>query len=417
MFGQLYNFYGLWKNLHLPEKKLRQIQLEKLKLIIKYANDNVPYYKQLFNQIGLNANDIKSVEDISSIPVLTKKIIREAGDELISRKFKKENLIQQKTGGSSGEPMIFYRNKSSFSISRASKLRSFIANGYKLNWKIAEMHGFYLKSNSKYFHKFGVHQTVDIPADIDLHYQYELLKDLKPLCIDAFPNRLEEISNYILNNNLNELSPELIFTNSETLRESVRKLAIKAFGKNVVDIYGNTEFQFVAWQCNKTNGYHVNSDQVILQIDEKSKYNNSGEVIGTDLTNFAMPLIRYNTNDFAEFENEKCSCGISLPLLKNIKGRESNFLILPSGKRISGTQYIDSILLHHKEVNKFYAKQNKDKSIEIFLDSEKLCEEKEREIINKIRKECENIDVKITYEKNQQKTGRGKFIIFTSEIN
>src|SRR3989338_11717094 len=137
MLRKAYYFAKLWKNQWMKEEDLRRLQTKKMRAMIKHAYETVPYYNKLFKSNGLNPEDIKELKDLNKIPITTKEMLKHAGKSLLSRKYRPSNLIIHTTGGSTGKPVAIYDTKESMDISRASKLRTFIANGYRLNQKIA----------------------------------------------------------------------------------------------------------------------------------------------------------------------------------------------------------------------------------------------------------------------------------------
>ncbi|HHT9152071.1 MAG TPA: phenylacetate--CoA ligase family protein [Candidatus Hypogeohydataceae bacterium YC40] len=135
-----------------------------------------------------------------------------------------------------------------------------------------------------------------------------------------------------------DVRPQLIFSTSAILDDYSRKFITDVFKEKVVDIYGSNEGGCIAWECPQCNGYHVNIDMLVLEILENGKSvppGKEGEVVITNLHSYAMPLIRYRLGDIGTLSPEVPSCGRGMPLLKEITGRIDDFIVLPSGKRIS----------------------------------------------------------------------------------
>lgn len=126
-------------------------------------------------------------------------------------------------------------------------------------------------------------------------------------------------------------------TVSEVLQPRVRALCQEVWGFGVDDMYTCQETGYIALQCTDHTHYHVQSENLIVQIlDAEGKLcppGEAGRVVISDLHNFAMPLIRYDIGDFAEL-SEPCPCGRGLPVLKNIMGRVRGMLTLADGSRI-----------------------------------------------------------------------------------
>ncbi|MBL0714607.1 MAG: phenylacetate--CoA ligase family protein [Desulfosarcina sp.] len=138
-----------------------------------------------------------------------------------------------------------------------------------------------------------------------------------------------------------------IFTSSEYLADPVKRYIEKSLGARVHDVYGSTETKEMAWQCPLGDGYHINEDEVIIEIvDEEGKVlppASPGHIVITDLRNQAMPLIRYRNHDKGLLINEACACGLGFALMKPLTGRASEYIRLPDGREISPFLFTTSI--------------------------------------------------------------------------
>ncbi len=145
------------------------------------------------------------------------------------------------------------------------------------------------------------------------------------------------ISEFVREENITGITPKLIFTRAELLSKEDRRQINRVFDTELIDLYGATEFGVFAWECKKHQGYHLNSDILLVEVikDNHQVYEKAGEVICTDLTNYTMPFIRYALGDIVVLSKEKCGCGKNFLLIKSIEGRSDDFLTLPTGKLIS----------------------------------------------------------------------------------
>jgi len=111
------------------------------------------------------------------------------------------------------------------------------------------------------------------------------------------------------------------------------------FNLELSEIYGSVEFGHLAFECNEHLGLHIiTNDAYIEFLDEKEEQVASGEegaLIITSLNNHVMPLIRYRIGDIGIPNDEKCPCGRTWPLVKSIQGRINDYLVLPSGRRVT----------------------------------------------------------------------------------
>jgi len=123
------------------EDAIKNHQWKSLKGLINHAYETVPYYRNLMNDNGIRPNDIRNFDDFRKFPVLTKKMMRDNLEDLISTKYKKEVLIQDSTGGSIGSPLNFYYDKDFLSRKLAATYRHFGFSGYEQGDKIALIWG------------------------------------------------------------------------------------------------------------------------------------------------------------------------------------------------------------------------------------------------------------------------------------
>jgi phenylacetate-CoA ligase len=118
----------------------------------------------------------------------------------------------------------------------------------------------------------------------------------------------------------------------------LQKDLCKIFGSEIFSFYGSEEFGPLAFECKEHQGYHIISDHVVMEFLKENKdvsTDERGEVVVTGLTNYEMPLIRYRIGDIATPSSGRCHCGRRFPMIKQIEGREDDFVTLPSGKKIS----------------------------------------------------------------------------------
>lgn len=338
------------------EEQIRAYQFEKLNKLIRHAYNNVPYYHDDWRRIGLEPDDIKSLEDFEKIPVLTKTIIRDNADKFFSKTSDQRKLIKSGTGGTTDSPITIY-----FDIKRAKI-------------KQAEMHYF-----REWFHWFdGDKQALlwgapqDIPNINNLKYRLvnrmtnnklflfssllnddtmggfvKQLNDYKPDILQGYSNPVHIMARYILKHSIKIHSPKSIVLTAEPCNASQRKTIEKAFNSEVFLFYGCREGGYVGIECNKHTGYHVNCSSIYMEFlnnGKKALPGELGNVIFTDLYNFEMPFIRYQIGDLGSYSNDSCPCGSSLPIMNFFAGRETDVFITPSGSYVPGVSLCDRII-------------------------------------------------------------------------
>lgn len=413
MISQIATFFKVKNNLKKSREELEELQFKKLKKLLIHSYDTIPYYKRLFDKANITPEDITSLDDISKIPITTKKDLQKlAKEEIVSSIYIHKKLVENRTGGSTGIPLLMYADSHTKYLNNALKLRKFFMNGYKLHWNIGVFTQ-NLTPKKKIHHLLGMHKEVGIPGKESLKKQVEILSKKQVLFLFGMVSRITEVAEYILENNIS-LSPKKgIISTSENLTTQDIKLIKNAFGVKPSNSYESEEFANIACQCQEQGGLHVDMDAVIVQTRNSQK---TGSAVITGLDNFAMPLIRYEIGDIISLSNSSCSCGRNTQMIKKIVGRTNSYVILPSGKKIPGENIETGALSYSDEIQQYQICQNKDLSLTISIVPKKNVKVDQQKIINKISQTYEKIPVKIKLVKNILPLPSGKRQIFVSNI-
>ena len=286
------------------EEELMDLQLEGLKQLVDHANKNTVYYKDLPN--------IRSLEDLKKIPILTKKIIRGNFDNLRAKNipgFKVE------TSGTVSKSTTIKDKRLKFDFS-GQRFLSWYGKPLK---KICRLWGSIDVGSKPYqkgrYLKLPV-ETLNTHEDA-IEYLH-LIEQFKPDFIEAYANPLRFLANYALEEGI---QPEVgvIQTACEPLFPKARKEIEKAFQCEVFNFYGSRELGSMAQDCEVHGDLHINAERYIVEEVE-------GRLLFTDLLNYAMPLIRYENQDMGKLSNQRCACGRGLPTMKSIIGRTMGYL-------------------------------------------------------------------------------------------
>jgi phenylacetate-CoA ligase len=352
------------------------MQEKKLKAIVRYAYRNVPFYHKLFDANNVKPTEINTVDDLKKLPIVTKKDVRENLCDMVSRKINAERCVKSRTSGSTGFPLTIFTDKDAQNFKAAVSLRQFFECGGRLRDKQVQLRGAGSSSLSVYegkpFYEYlGFLSTEWIIMSEIPDFLIPFLKAYKPDVMIGYPSFFQLLAEKIAG----EISPRLIFCTAEILSSHCRALINSAFGAKIIDSYGCTEAGDIAWECPQANtGYHINCDSVLVEFvkDEESVNDGEeGEIVLTNLFNHAMPLIRYKIGDVGVPSDEKCSCGRTLPLMRLLKGRSDDFIILPNGKKLSLQGALSVRAKSVIEVSEYRIIQEKRNLIEVWL---KMCE-------------------------------------------
>jgi phenylacetate-CoA ligase len=333
------------------KKKLEQYQTLKLKELINHAYQNVPYYTRLFDEKNIKPEDIKELSDIEKIPFLTKELVRLNINYLKARNYPEKKFEYVTTGGTSGIPMGFYYEKGvSRAIEWAFIKKQWDRIGYHFFDKCVVLKGTVIKSTGRsniseysFFHRWLILSSYHLTEE-NLPEYLEKIRHFKPKFIQAYPSSITMIAKYMKKNGTPPFKDlKAVLCGSENMYPGQRELLEEILGCNVYSWYGHMEHVILGGECECSNNYHVFPEYGIFELVDFngngiSDENQEGSLVGTSLTNFAMPLIRYKTDDFAMVDLKACPCGRQYPLICNVKGRwVQEFIIAPHNRKISLT--------------------------------------------------------------------------------
>jgi len=411
-------------------EELEQLQVRNLKKILKCALKNIPYYQQTFKNYADLINNLKSVSELSSLPVLTKQQIR-ANFNLLQNPIFKGRTKTDSTSGSTGDPMQFVHDRDGGAYARALMYREHKWYNLHVGDREARFYGIpmdfdaNIKERIKDFLMNRKRFSVFNLSEDSLSRYYEIIDNYQPSYIYGYTSAIFEFINFIKNRNLRFKGDfiKAIIVTSEVLVNEQREIMESYLNVPVVNEYGCSEVGIIAAEC-PHNRLHISAENIIVEIIKNgapAKPGEPGEVVITGLNNFAMPLIRYKMGDVAILSDKSCSCGRNLPLLENIEGRVNNMVVTPDGKISSGLifYYISrSLIENNGGVKKFKVIQNEIDRITFQIVKDKNFEEGNLQALVKKTHEYLSPDIQVDFEfftELPHRTG-GKIIHFVSKI-
>lgn len=338
-------YQSIKKNSFLTREQIEEMQIVRLKEILKYAYDNIIFYKETFDRIGFNVDEVKSLEDLRKLPIIDKQIIINNESKFHNKNL---NLIERKTGGSTGNKLKVYYDRSSLDMTAAINIRCLEWAGKFLGDK--ELH-FSTNLNNKLSTreliitkvKQFVLRRKDIFVDFSSNNNYRSiineLNKYNPKLVQGFPSFLYSLALYVKNNNICSNGFDVFESTGEQLYSFQRELIEEVFNCKVFNRYGDAEFGIIAYECSKHDGLHVCQDNVIVENLINTKGEN--ELVVTTLSNKGMPLIRYRTGDLGTVVTDKCECGNNFIKIDNICGRIHDFIVISDDKCVSTSFFLD----------------------------------------------------------------------------
>lgn len=349
---------------------LEAVQLQRLRRQVKRAWEKSPFYRERLSSIGFEPGDLKSLDDLRRLPVLTKSELQSAGTDVFCSDIDVDDCIWMKTSGSSGSPLSLPFTKQDKSHRVLKELRALMAHGYKFTDRmIIFVEPRCLVEKKNVLQKLGLLRRDYISIFADLSDQIAKIKALRPQVIYGYTSSLRIIAESLVRSHFPLPVPKVLMTAAELLDPAARKLLKDGFGSEPADFYGSMEFGWIGWQCPERRGYHINSDCLIVEClkdGQPAMDGEEGELVITNLYSDAAPLIRYSSGDTGILSSEKCRCGRSLPILSSLTGRLADCISLPDGRKLSPytvTCAIEDI----PGVGQFQIVQKKDWTVNISL--------------------------------------------------
>lgn len=414
----------LEKSQWLPTEQILENQAKRLQEFIQQAYDNVPYYQNLLNENNIQPLDIQSVADLKQIPLLSKAEIKQHFEQLKSNQA--GPVSQFNTGGSSGTPLIFLLGNERVSHDVAEKWRATRWWDVDLGDKEIVAWGSPIELNSQDKIKLlrdTLFRSVLIPAfdmnDIKLAGFIDKIRKIKPAMLFGYPSVYELIAKYAEKHQIemDDLGIKVVFVTSERLYPHQRERIEQVFGCSVANGYGGRDAGFIAHQCPK-GGMHLSAEDIVVEIIDPQGNSlpagQSGEIVVTHLATSDFPFIRYRTGDIATLSTQQCACGRGLPMLEEIQGRTTDFIIAADGTIMHGLALI-YILREINEVGEFKIVQESLQHTHVqVVPIDSLDEAIQQKIIDGLKARLGQ-DVQITIEVVDQiaaeKSGKFRYVI------
>jgi phenylacetate-CoA ligase len=337
----LCDLLALRRNIRRKRSELVALQEKRLRAIVRHAYATVPFYHRLLNTHNINPTEIRTVDDLEKLPMITKREVQENLGDMFSRQVGVSKCIAQKTSGSMGVPLTILKDRNALNFQHAVSFRQSFECGERLRDKVAQVRwtgsASVPRSTRKPFYEhLGFLRNTWVSADqFSLEGIVDLLNQYEPDVIVSYPGILQ----MVVESAKNKMSSRLVFSTGEILSEHMHALISEFFGARVIDSYGCVETGDIAWECPQGHGgYHMNIDSVVVEFvrsGENVAAGEDGEIVLTNLFNYAMPLIRYRIGDVGSPSGEVCSCGRTLPLMHSLRGRRNDFVVLPDGRKLS----------------------------------------------------------------------------------
>lgn len=406
------------------EKEYEVFIVNKKQEIVNYHLQNNPFYQELVGS--------KEYKNWGNLPILNKQNLQKPLLERLSKNYSLKNSYVNKTSGSSGTPFIFAKDKYCHALTWASNIYRFGWYGINFNTSLqARFYGIpmdFVGNKKERFKDFLSHRFRFAIFDLSDAVLEKILKKFQTNKFDyinGYTSSIVLFAKFLQKKNivLSAICPSLkvCMVTSEMLFEDDKFLLEKQFGVPIVNEYGASELDLIAFQ-NKKGEWQVNSETLFVEIlDENNEavpHGTSGRIVITSLFNKAHPFIRYDIGDIGILDEKST---LQKPILKKLIGRTNDVAVLPSGKKSPGLTFYyvtKSIIEDDGNVKEFVIRQTKIDSFEIEYVSEV---ELNLEQIKKIKKAIElylepSLSFIFIRKNSLERSNRGKLKQFKSML-
>jgi phenylacetate-CoA ligase len=315
---------------------LRRYQTARLRALLRHAYETVPFYRRRFDEAGFHPDQFRTLDDLQRVPLTPKADIRLATDEeAIANNCDPSRLHRHTTGGSTGEPTKLRFTPYEDRLLRTFRLLATMRLGLRLRDRRTQ-----LRTDQPYPAKIEEHFI--LPSQIVYAFlppdeMRANLRQFRPDVIRGFPSILASFADQITDEDRLHLRPRFLTTDSENLTDLAREQIERAFNAPVFDIYDSYECNVIAYQCTRSEAYHVMDPAVVVEVLKEGRPvqpGETGEVALTSLHAWAAPLIRYMPGDMVERGPSQCACGAPNSILAKVYGRTHDLFLLPDGRSL-----------------------------------------------------------------------------------
>ena len=327
---------------------LAALQTARLREFCARAARDVPWYRAVFAEAGLAAEDIRAPEDLLRLPLLDKAAIRRAGAALFHPDGGPFRVTE--TGGSTGDPLRIHDSPLRQAVHLAARIRSRAWWGIPAGEpELVLFGGAFDRSARGLLHraKDALLGSITYPAfgmtEAHLDELFARLRAMRPRHLFGYTSALCAFARHVRARTGRDdggagHGVEVVFTTSELLLPADRALLEETFGAAVADGYGSKEGGFIAHQCPE-GAYHARTDTHVLEVlqdGDPVPAGEPGELVVTFLGDWHWPFVRYRTGDSLALLEERCPCGLPLPLVRLAGGRVTDLLTRRDGARVHG---------------------------------------------------------------------------------
>lgn len=366
---------------YLSRDAIRKHQESCVRKLLEHAFTNSEFYRELYTRHGVSPKAFRTLDDLKKFPTVSKQDIVQHSNTISTHQAKSHFVTHKTTGGSTGRAVTITKNSRALAHERAVTWRAYEWAGVTVGDPQARFWGVPLKQLNQLKHKL-----IDIIAnrrrfsafaisDENFSRFHAELQRFRPAYLYGYASIVDAYANYLAENSLAvPESTKCIITTSEVLTEDLRDSIEGKTGLKVFNEYGCGEVGSIAHECDH-GSLHIMDENLVVNIYDGPDQADTGDIIVTDLHNYAFPLINYEVGDHGSFTDQPCPCGRTLSILEKIHGRAYDILETETGEKVH-PEYVMYIFEELKAkietITQFQVIQGEKNSITINLVTDEL---------------------------------------------
>jgi phenylacetate-CoA ligase len=316
---------------------LKQLQLERLQATVLRVYMNVPFYRKKFDELGIDPDAFRTLEDLSKLPFTSKDDLRMSYPYGMFAVPMREVVRVQASSGTTGMPTAVGYTRNDIKIWSNLAARILVAGGVTQNdiVQIAFDYGLFTGALGLHYGAERLGASVIPISSVNARRQVKIMQDFKTTSLMCTPNYALLIADAIMETgiNVNSLSLKYGLFGAEPWSESMRQELQDKLKIIATDNYGLSEVMSpgVAGECPERKGLHINEDHFLVEVVDPETLlplpeGNTGELVITTLTKEAFPVIRFRTRDLTSLITDPCPCGRTFVRMSKVMGRTDDMI-------------------------------------------------------------------------------------------
>ncbi len=319
-------------------------QTQRLRKLLVYAGDRVPYYRDLFRKLKFNPTRVDTLAALAELPPMTREEVQSQLDRFRAEGMPDRDMRRDATGGSTGTPMEFFHENRYRALTTAAALRTRTWAGWRPGsrtvwiwgapqetrvWKTIRGRAIGWVSRNLYVDAFRA-------GTAEMAEWFQRIRDFHPQFIYGYASSIAHFASYLASRGDAIGGVRGVFSTAERLHPWQREVIEQVFKCKVFDHYGSREIKAIAAEC-EAGSMHILADLNLVEVENPLL--DAAPLLVTSLENYAMPFIRYRIGDIGALQPGPCKCGRVLPRLSLTIGRQTDIFVTPEGRHVHGEYF------------------------------------------------------------------------------